>query len=433
MTTTFATLKQRLSEGIGDWIEVDTTTNITTNTSVISTSLNQYDNGADDFFNSWYVLITEGNNINVERQISDYATATGTITVRGANLLAETGAVTIWVGRYSYSNKGKAINRAIEEVFPALHKKVDDITLIAGNYLPNSHFEDWASSSYPDKYAVTNATSAANTTAGNYRGGGKSSLVTASGADGYMYITSNDYPRLLDLMDQVIDFKCWVKPEVADDAFLTIYTVQADGTAQTLNSTTTCPSGKWALLELEQQTINDNIVEIQFRFRVHTNTRYAYFDNARVTGVTNNELVLPTKLQKGVVTQVYIQTSGGSDDMCDDIHPMYWDRIFSYDLVDDGTSEYLVLPTGYSKQLVRVVGLTPFTALSSSTDTIPIDEGGQTNMLVAYAAYKLFKMEGKPTNRETISDKVDESDYFGEYQRLLRKFGMTSPSGTMRV
>ena len=52
-------------------------------------------------------------------------------------------------------------------------------------------------SSYPDKYGVTNATAAATTTAGLYRGGAKSAKVTASAADGYMSINSNDYPELL--------------------------------------------------------------------------------------------------------------------------------------------------------------------------------------------------------------------------------------------
>ena len=45
-------------------------------------------------------------------------------------------------------------------------------------------------------------------------------------------------------MVETIDFKAWAYPEADDDAFLTIYTTEPDGTAQTLNSTTSVYAGK---------------------------------------------------------------------------------------------------------------------------------------------------------------------------------------------
>ncbi len=311
MTTTLATLEQRLSELIGDWIECLVTTAINADNLVVSTNLNEYDGGINDYFNGWYCYITDKANAGVERQISDYATATGTITVRGA-VLADDAAnlATIRVYRHSRTNKVKAINRAIEELYPSLHKRRDDLTLVTGNNLPNGHFEDWASSSYPDLYAVTNATAAETNTAGLFRGATASSKVSATAADGYMYITSNTFPRLLDLMGHTVSFYAWAYPEVADDAFLTIYTLQADGTAQTLNSVTTCPAGAWTRLLLGQQTLNDELVKVEFRFRVHTNAKYAYFDDAIVIGHWIYEYLLPADFQIGNIDQVYIQTSG---------------------------------------------------------------------------------------------------------------------------
>ena len=244
-TTACSTLVERIHKDIGDWLSEDTTTNIAANTSVLSTALNKWDRGNDDHFNRWYLYITEGNNIGVERMISDYATATGTNTVYGGVLAAEAGAVTINWWRYSRTNTLIAINNAIREIYPELYRHIDDTTLIAGNWLPNAHFEKWSLTTVPDSYALTNATSAENNTAGNYRGATASVKVTASAANGYLYITSDTYPRLLDLMGKTIDFKCWVKPEVVNDATLVIYTLQADATAQTLTSTTTCPAGQY--------------------------------------------------------------------------------------------------------------------------------------------------------------------------------------------
>src|SRR3990167_11322313 len=105
MTTALSTLMQRLSEPIGDWLRVAVTTNIAANTSIISTNLRPFDGGQDDYFNDWWVYIEDKNNTTVERQISDYATSSGTITVRGANLSADTEAATIQVHRHRRTDK----------------------------------------------------------------------------------------------------------------------------------------------------------------------------------------------------------------------------------------------------------------------------------------------------------------------------------------
>ena len=54
-TTTLTSLLQLLSEAIGDYLTFDTTTNITTNKLVVSTDLQQYDGGQDDYFIDWWV------------------------------------------------------------------------------------------------------------------------------------------------------------------------------------------------------------------------------------------------------------------------------------------------------------------------------------------------------------------------------------------
>ncbi len=432
MTTTLLQLHQKLSQQIGDWIEEDTTTNIGAGVTVLSTALNLWDRGKDDHFNEWFLYITEGNNIGVERRISDYATTTGTCTVRGSNLAAEAGAVTVRWGRYSWAEKLISLNNAIRELYPSLFRPVYSTDLIVNNILPNSHFTDWAASSAPDFYTTSNVTATENTTAAYCRSGGSSLKLVASAADGYSYITSNNYPTLLDLMGRTVTFRTWVYPEVADDAFLTIYTIKADGTTQTLNSTTTCPAAKWTLLELEDQAINDDIVEIQFRFRVHTNLKYAYFDNARAYGKTMREYLLPTDFKNGGVSQAFIQNEGYSDDPCDDLRPMSWSKVPDIKTVEDGSYKWLQLPYNYtSGRQIRLEGYAPLETLSSATDTISLD-GEKVDLLIAYAAMDLFeRQEGVPASQDVGRFTSNYFKWKMKYMELLPQLRMTKRSQTM--
>ena len=443
MTTTLATLRQRTLESINDYISVAVTTAIAANTSVISTNLNEYDGGANDTFNGWYVYITTEANIGVERQISDYATTGGVITVRGANLTAEAGAekAVVWVCRHSVKQViDKVLNRAMEEMYPNLHKRIDDLTLITGNRLPNASFEDWASTTTPDFYTAPTGSVAATTTVAYVRGSPKSAYLTAGATPDYFYITSNDYPRLLDLMGTTVNFYAWAYPvDTADDATIQIYTLQADATAQTLTSTTSNPVTAWTLLELEDQTLNDDLVEIQFRFRCKTTTKHIYFDDAIVLGNHLFEYLIPDNLQNGIVSQAYMQLGGYSDIPAYDIHPRTWSRE-DFTVIDNGTYKYLRMndiPTNGRR--LRLLGTAPLddlsqTAAGAATDTINIDAGGRTDMLVAYACYLLWEMEESPVSSEDIARYERESaKRYAKYSRLLRMHKMIAPAGTLRV
>jgi len=432
MTTALSTLVQRVSEGTGDWIEVAVTTNIANDTSVISTNLRAYDHGVDDYFNNWYVYITNLNNADVERKISDYATATGTCTVWGDSLTADSSAATIQLSRYKRTDKENAINDAIRDLAFGIWKHVESSSLITGNILPPFI---WSSSTALDLYTENTGGIVQTTTGGLFRHGPDSAKVTASGADDYLYISSNDFPRLLNAMDETIHFKCWVYPEVADDAFLTIYTVQPDGTAQTLNSTTSCPASKWSLLELEDQTLNDDLHEVQFRMRVHTDTKYAYFDPPRVIQPAVREYILPNDFQNGKVAQVYIQTSGYSDDICDDLHPVRYERIYDYSIINDGTYRYLRLESAYTNnRRIRLIGTTPLSSLSSATDTIPFDEGDETRLIVNYASSLLYeRAAGTVSSEDRLKFKEEREDWRQNYRRIQGRMRMTPPSGTLRV
>lgn len=431
MSTTTLQLDQRVHQAIGDWLEFDTTTDITTNNLIKSTALNEYDSSEDDHFNDYFwCYITEGNNIDKDRQVTDYATATGQLTVRGAALVAEAGAVTVRLYRYSYTKTLRAINDALREIFPALYKPVLDTTLVTGNLLPDGSFEDWTSATALRFYSSLSGAQAQTTTAGLYRGmrGSTSVKYTAGAANDYLYISSDTYPRLLDLQGQSVSLKCWAYPQTADDAYVAIYTVQADGTAQTLTSTTTCPAGKWTLLELEDQELNDNLDEIQIRFKVATSGQYVYFDSARLTGIDVQDYLLPDNLQSGNISQAYIQVGGRSDDACDDINPQWYP--INMETYHDGTYKWLYLPDKpTAKRLLKLVGYAPFTTLTNYASTIPVDDEGKLRLITALAASKLFQQEaGLASSEDRIRLKELQFEWEREYRTLKATNLMITPT-----
>lgn len=433
MTTALSTIDQRLQEALGDRISVAVTTAIAANTSLISTNLRQFDGGNDDTFNDWWVYITDKANATVERQIGDYATATGTITVRGANLTTD-GAdlATVEVTRYRRTDRINAINRGIEEVGKSIIREVDDISLVSGNFLPNGHFNRWAVTTVPLLYSLSSVTAVEDTTAGEYWHEGKAAKVTASAGNGYLHISSDTYPRLLDLAGKTVDFTCMVKPQTANDAAIVIYTREADGTEQTLTSTTTNPAARWTQAQLLNQAINQDIEYISIRFKVATNGQYVIFDDAILTanGVLN-EYWLPHDLQVGTLKQVQVQISRTGRDTSsalarpsDDLHGQDWRYVWGWDVINDGTYNYLRIPYGSNGYRLRLRGTAPLSGtLTAATDTIPLDASGALDALIAYARYWLLdKASMNLSSTDTNRIKADAAMAYQEYLRNMPAF-----------
>lgn len=416
MTTALSVIVQRVSEANSDYISVSTSTNITTNNYVFSTSLNSYDGAQDDAFNNWWVYIDGVTNVGVERKVKDYTTSGGRLEVYGAALVAETAARTVEVSRYRRSDKVLAINRGIEHIYPSVHINLDDITLVTGNILPDGHFEWWTSSTASKFYSLTNATVAQTTTAGQYRGqrGRTSAKVTATTAAGYMYLHSDSYPRLLDLMGQSVTFKCWALPEVANDASIVIYTKKADGTAQTLTSTTANPIGEFTELLLENQTLNDDLVEVSVRFPIATINKYVCFDDARLYGISLDEILLPYDFQNGSLNSVRFCDSD------EDIQPSFGrDVMEDCTIIDDGTYKYLHSGHLLNSQLrIRLGGYKPLETLSAATDTISTDDSGHIQMIVAYALHQLYEMQGGVSSQDKGRFQMGSAYWLGKYNRL---------------
>jgi hypothetical protein len=436
-TSTKLSLVEEIAKSAGDYLTFDTTTNITTTTAIVSTALNQYDDAKNGIFDGWWVYFNTTANPTVERRTglnagkTTYATATGTLTAGGANFSVESATTTCYLFRYKRSHYVDAIDEAIKEIYPTLHKRVDDQTLITGNILPDAHFESWSSASALTWYSTSDVTLARTSTAGLTRGGYYSVKASAGADNGYFYISSDTYPRLLDLQGRSVDFYCQAYPLAADGANIEIYTVSNDGsTTQTLTSTTSNPAGVFTKLELENQAINEDLEEIQIRFRVKTSGSYNYFDDAYLNGMSLDEYLLPDDLITGHLSQVYIQGAGNSDLAFYDLHCFNSakSKQVKFNTISDGSNQYLKLDdmpaSGYR---MRLIGINQLESLSADTDTITLS-AEKVPLLLAKAREIFWMREAQYHNLTDNTRFLTEmAKAQAEYVRLMPLRRMNTP------
>jgi hypothetical protein len=128
-TTALSILRGEVQRPFGH-IEFDTTTNIASTSTVVSTELkDRYFN--DDYFNGWNIIVRGARNTRLMRRVEDYAATTGTLTLTGATTQTEAGATTCELGRFWPADVERAINRVAVDSFPNL-AIVRDIQLVTG-------------------------------------------------------------------------------------------------------------------------------------------------------------------------------------------------------------------------------------------------------------------------------------------------------------
>ncbi len=441
MSKTLANLRDDLSIKLGDYLHQTVTTALAANNNLVDTLLANVEGGTtDNFCKNWWVLVTSEGNDGEIRRVSTYTASTKTIVTLGAAWSSD-GAdlATYELHKHHPTKKLQSINIAARK--SELWADVWDLTLVSNNALPNSSFDWFAVSTVPYKYALSNATASKQTSGGYFRGGEAGVIVTASAGNGYLYITSESNRRLLDLQGQTIDFECWVRPSKVDDVAIVIYTLQADGTEQTLTSTGSTPAQKWTKLQLLQQDINPALDKIEFRFKITTNAENVRLDNVRVLGDTVTSYLLPETFKDGVVTSMRLQTygSGTWNRPADDIgYNFHYEDVYGWEVVSDGTDRYLNTPTLPDGHLIELRGSTPLNdTLSADTDTMDI-ESEKTEYLIAMAARELY-MEihagnASYANTRESSDRYEEVivRLDGEIAWLKSKFGKLRTS-QMRV
>ena len=130
-TATLSAILPKFARRIGSYVgSFSTTTTVTTNNSVIATGLRDIGFTDDDVLNDSFLKFTSGNNLDTVRLISDYTGSSGTITVAGTTLTADSGTGTTFeLYRYDPDQLLDSINDAANQAFPALFKRIDDRTL----------------------------------------------------------------------------------------------------------------------------------------------------------------------------------------------------------------------------------------------------------------------------------------------------------------
>ena len=216
-TTTRATLRQRLSEAIGDYQSLTTTSDgNSAGTSVVDTGLRNLPGGADDAaFDGKYVLVTSGANTGETRRIKDYiANSTTLVMQESFSGGAVESLVTYELHEYDPAQKHQAINRAIEELYPFLYLPLRNETVVVDDRLSNSDFETF-SSGFTDWTEVGSPTVTADTTT-IIHGSQSAKLVGDSGSVGQL--TQAPSINTNEITGKAVTFKCWVWCAAADTA-----------------------------------------------------------------------------------------------------------------------------------------------------------------------------------------------------------------------
>ena len=129
-TTTLNTMLPEFARHIGAWVgSYTTTTNVAgSSDDIISTALRRRFPDDDDL-NDAFIRILGSNNDDLRGRIEDYVGSTGTISIEGENLSAESGSVTFEIYRYDPDQLVNALNDGRQHAFPALHRRIFDRTL----------------------------------------------------------------------------------------------------------------------------------------------------------------------------------------------------------------------------------------------------------------------------------------------------------------
>jgi len=391
MSITAATLVQQLSEKQGDFLSF-TTTGAGDSTSVISTTLSAYFT-TDDAIIGWWLYVTSATCQYEEKQITDYAASTGDCTTIAFSGTGPGNSATVELHRVRPSLKLGFLNRAMERAYPYFYDRKDDRNLVSGNWLIGSHFEDWASSSYPDGWGVTGSPTscAATTTAGQFRFGSKAVAFdgSASYASENLYQGQDENRRLLDLGGHNVDAYVWAKHSGGvGTAYMQLSIVERASGDITSHVSDACPAalGLWAKCSLENKLVPSDID--YFKFIIFPGTGDAsYFDNAVLFGPVVYEYVVPTSLQR--VREVYVSSNDWDDQTFGPFTKMR-----GWTITQDSGTRYLrfnsQLPP--DRKRLRIVGDGYFTALSTyaSTWNITVE---QAAVLVDGALWLYYESE----------------------------------------
>ena len=375
-TTTRAVLRQRLSEQMGDYQSLTTTSSgNSAGTSVVDTGLRNLPGGSDDdAFENWYILVTSGANTGESRRIKNYIANSNTlVTQESFSGGAVDTPVTYELHQYDPSQKHQAINRAIEELYPFLYLPIVDETIVVDDRLSNSDFETF-SGGFTGWTEVGSPTVTAET---SYVIHGDKSAKVVSGGGSVGQLTQAPVINIDEISNKTVTFKCWVWCAAADTARIRL---DWDG-SDIDDSVYHKGQNEWELLDVAA-SVPTTATQVKAVIEVAASGT-AYFDACWLEAGPIHKYTIPSS----VVTGPHYLTESGNEEH---INPHYFPVM--------GT------PTAGSR--LRIEGMGLLSSLSDDDDTTEVS-APQTNIITAYAGMYFFRTQAS-------SNAVDESSRFTE-------------------
>jgi len=409
MATTRATLRQRLSEAIGDYHSVTSTSagNSAATTIISTTLLDLPGGGDDDAFEGWYVMVTSGNNDAEIRRISSYIANDSTVTVGRAFSNATDTDVTFEVHRYDPTHKHNAISRAIEELSKHVPQMIRDETIIVDNLTSNGDFETFVGDTFTN-WSTSGSPTVSQETSIIKHGDG-SAKVVASGAAGQM--TQSMTVNFNQATNRQVTFEAWVYATAADTARIRVLWGSSSYESHSYHD----GADEWQLQSISI-SIPSTATEVTAVLEV-ADGYTAYFDNSWLAIDPLYKYTLPTDLTFGpnyVTQQVDRFNPNGA------YHPIQQNGV------------------PMRGRILRIVGLGMLSRPTTDVGTIEAGEP-QISIIIAYALMffnRLLLANSAQQQRERFSQ---DMQMWGQEARSLMqevarpKLGAKRSDGTWHV
>lgn len=380
MSTSLLNCEVLLSKRIGDYYASTTTSaGNSSGTTLIDTTLLSYpDNWLQAQSRLMWDMVTSGTYDEETRRILSKSNDTLYVLAHGGQIAS---GVTYRVHRlYSPTDKKNALIQACKSAFPFILKRIEDKSLVSGNWLKDGSFEIWTDSTDLTYWNESTVTATQTSTSYYFVQGDYSCKLDTSA--GYIEQSISEWDDLKFLQDKSVTFSVRGWCDTASCLRIGVY----DGTDTTYSSYHSGDSA-WTDEPLEVTvTIPDNPKDISFRIYLDDAGGTAYVDDARV-------------ISSGY-PRIYI----GNLDLATDIpHSVSYEASYNDWIQIEGieyNDGYMTLPyVPESRLKIDGIGYLDFLKDGVSSDawdaTIDIDSP-QTEILIAYAAIYLLETSVLP-------------------------------------
>lgn len=400
-----ATYRQDVSENMGDWLEVTTTSaGASDGTTIVCTALAEEDFGGDDgAFDAFWALVTSGNNDGELRRVartSGYDASTTTLTVTRAFSNQVASGVTVELHRNDPRVKHAAINRALQHVHPHIHRRITNETLIVDSILLNGDFENTTSGAF-DNWSETGSPTVTVETTTVFHGT-NSAKVVASGATEGLEQDRTTAINLQEIAGKNITFKMRVWTATASAA-----TIRINFGSATSESDAHDGDSSWRLLN-KTVAVPTDATQVVVELRV-TAGNTAYFDTGWLEIGPVYEYTVPNAMR----TVNHVEQQADEDD-------------------PDGP--YWKIDHLWPGRILRLRGTGPLSTLSADTDTSEVDEDQQQiiSAVATAIAFGMLAAQSAIDDRQRLQQ--EEAKWMRTGESLLSDpRSRTAPMGAERA